>query len=460
MKMFNRWLVALLALVAIKQGIFISIIPTWQVPDEPAHVAYVQAIVDQGKFPIYSDQGMDVSRELQESLTAIEDTNPNRIGRHYPPGFLSVVNDTNRQAADNKVPVRNLAARNSPLYYLYESLPYWVTRSWPLERRVDAMRIASAFLLLGVVWLAIKIAQVFSANRWFCLAVGFVVGFHPAASLLFTGVNPDAALTFVATWAFWLMVQPVAKDQIWRRGLWIAVTVALAASIKTPGWFLVAPALAWYLGQYTKTSRQQWWLLGGVSTMILLFVGAGWLLVQAEEATTGVVSFSATSRPPLSWQRVLENDLFQRPIIFWRTWWGHSGWSGVSRYNEPWVYLMMLVGTIVASMGMARTAWRRHWTFPVVILITGCVALEIFYQVIYWQAGLVSGTSHFPIHGRYYLPLIVPVALFLVFGIGKIFPRRRSWIGYGIMIILMTITTTAMIGRVWELYRLERAAGW
>lgn len=454
MSFIRSWKFALLVLVALKQIVFITLIPVWEVPDEPAHVAYIQTLVDQRRWPIFSGQAMDVTSELQTSLQQNEATNPTRLGRHYPPNFLST------DVPVGKVP-RNLAARNSPVYYWYESIPYLATSGATLETRVLVMRLWSSLLLLVTVWLVMKIAAHIFRNSWMTGASGFMAGFFPVASLLFSGVNPDAGLAMLATLAFWLMVKPVEPAHLWRRAIGLAVVVGLAASVKSPGWFLVVPLLGWWLQQRRATSSRRWLSLGVGGAAIVGLLGASWLVVQYFQTTSQVLTYSGLQQLPLSWKHVLNNALFERPVLVFTTWWGHIGWSGVSRYNFPWVYGLAGIITIVAALGVVIGLCRRHFrvTSEATLLFLGALSLEAMYQYLYWQAGLTNGARHFPTHGRYYLPLLAPISIFLIAGWAHLFQKHRRW-GVGIVTGVVMMTTVAVAVQTWWLYASERAAGW
>lgn len=456
MRKTSLWALVVLAAVTVKQLIFVWVIPPWQVPDEPAHVAYVQTLVEDKRWPVFSTERMDVSKEMLTSLTRIENLNPQRIGRHYPPGFL----DHPSQGGDRVVrpgeAARNLAARNSPLYYSYVATGYLLAGAGDLETRVLTMRFFSAVLVLVVVWLAMAIARTFSNHRFLYLSIGVIVGFHPAISLIFAGVNPDTLLTLAATWALWLMVTK-PTGSIVRRGLLIALSVGIAASIKPPGWFLILPAGVWISRQWSRLSRPMFWRLTILGALIIGFFGAGWLIIQSTQSTTDVVQVQANNAQPLSWERVLQNDLFERPTIVWRTFWGHVGWSGVSKYAPEWFYVTTIIIHIAAWVGAVRGFTRsKSWrSWPVWIFISSAISLEGLYQWLYWQSGLTTGAHSFPVHGRYYLPLIVPVATLILFGLLELLPRRFHTIAAGWVAALVVGSSIITLATVNSLYQYE-----
>ncbi len=463
MHTMGRWVLILLISVAIKQAVFIALIPAWQVPDEPAHVAYVQSIFEQQHFPIFSNRGMDVAPEMVASMTAIEDANPERLGRLYPPGFLSTATSGPRRLTDGSAPVRNLAARNSPLYYLYTGAAYIATYQQSLETRLLAMRAMSALLLLVTVWLVVRLAINLKLSAGTALALGAVVGWHPAMSAIFAGVNPDTALILASTWTFYLLLSPITGSTK-KRALLIATAVGVATSIKPEGWFLGVPAFVWLVWQYRTITRPVWWKLFGLGGSIMAVIGGGWLLLQSWRSTTDVIVAQPTRHGTLAWNVILNNDLFERPALVFRTFWGHLGWSGVSGYTYEWVYSLILIVTALAAVGSAAWLINRKATAShrrlVWLSVTSALSLEIFYQYLYWQAGFKEGATHFPVHGRYYLPLIAPLALWLVAGIRQLLPVKRQWLANTVVAGSVMTATMALIVRAWALYRFERLAGW
>lgn len=461
MKMMGRWLIALLLAVAIKQAVFIVVIPVWQVPDEPAHVAYVQSIIEHRRLPIFSDQGMDVSPELLTSMTAIEDANPARLGRHYPPGFLSTGSMSQRAMVDGSAAVRNLAARNSPIYYAYAGVPYLAAYQQSLEDRVMAMRAATALLLLVTVWLAVQLAYVVFRSTGAALAVGAVVGWHPAMSAIFAGVNPDAGLILVSTWCLYLLLSPVTGS-VSKRLLLIMLTVGLAIAIKPAGVFLAVPAGWWAWRQYRNLVLPRWpsMLVGG---LLAIVVGGGWLALQSWRSPTDVVTGPALGLAGLPWPTILNNDIFERPAIIFRTLLGHLGWSGVSVYAPEWVYRVVLAMYCAAVAGsiiwLVRNKKSSNAWVTIGLLGLGVLALELFYQYLYWSAGLRSGATHFPVHGRYYLPLIGGLALWLVGGLRHLLPGKYWWLANVLIVGSTVVATGALFVRAWTTYRFERLAG-
>lgn len=463
MHTMGRWVLILLISVTVKQAIYIFVIPAWQVPDEPAHAAYIQSVVEQKRWPVYSDRGMDMSREMFVSMTAIEDANPLRLGRHYPPGFLSVPRSGARQLVGDNAPVRNLAARNSPAYYLYAGLAYIATYQHDLGTRLLAMRIATSLLLLVTVWLAVRLAVNLGQPRWFALTIGAVVGWHPAMSAIFAGVNPDAALTLVSTWSFYLMLSPMTGSTK-KRLLLVALSVGLAASLKPAGWFLIGPAIVWLLFRYHVLGRATWWKFALLGTAIIAVIGGGWLAIQSGRSSSQVLAVASNESLGLSPNVILNNDLFERPAIVFRTWWGHLGWSGVSGYTFEWVYVGALIITLLVGIGsvvwlIRRGVHNQHWR-TVLIAAVGVLSLEGLYQYLYWQAGLREGMTHFPVHGRYYLPLIVPLALWLAAGLRQCLPSKARWTASVVLICFSGAAAIALIFRAWALYRFERLGGW
>lgn len=463
MQTMNRWLIALVLVVALKQAVLILVIPAWQVPDEPAHVGYVQALVEDHTFPILSDQAMDVSSELRRSLTAIEDANPSRHGRHYPPGFLVSGKTGDRRAHNEAGLIRNLAARNSPAYYLYEGLAYSAVYQGSLETRLLAMRAASSLLLLVTIWLAVAATFAVSKNRWLALAVGAVVGFHPAAGILFAGVNPDAGSTVLATLIFWLFAVPLTKP-LERRWYMMTILVGFAAALKPSGWFLALPALIWLLINTRRATiiyRLKLIIIGGG---IMAVIGGSWLAIQSWRSVTPVASIVSQPAMGLSWQRILNNDLFERPFMTFRTFWGHLGWSGVSGYSSSWVFVGAFFLGLLAAAGsiiwFVRQARNKQSIDVVLILTAAILSLEALYQWLYWQAGLNTGYSHFPVHGRYYLPLIWPFALWVVMSVSQLVSRKKQWLATLVVSAFTIASTLAIIVRAWALYCLERLAGW
>ncbi|MEA2220483.1 MAG: hypothetical protein QOJ35_3109 [Solirubrobacteraceae bacterium] len=228
-----RWIALVALLNALVWGI---LVPPFQVPDENAHVAYVQYLAETGKLPKGVPGREQYSPEISATLRALDFFA--LIGRpeNRPPGTReeSAALDEVRAARPSRVGSGDVssATNNPPLYYAVEAAAYWASPSSDLLARVALMRVVSALLagltaLFGVLF----VRELMPGTPWAWVAGGVAIAMQPLLGFMGGGVNNDIMLAAASAAMF------LALARIFRRGL----TPARAAGL---GLALAAGALA------------------------------------------------------------------------------------------------------------------------------------------------------------------------------------------------------------------------
>jgi Predicted membrane protein (DUF2142) len=219
-----------IATVAVLNAAAWSLItPAFQVPDEVAHVAYVQALGETGRPPSHPP-ALDISAE---QATVMEDT-----------GFGRVVGVTYRAAAWSRQQQHQLTADlarplsrratvsagevepEPPLYYAFEAIPYRVAYGATLLDRMMLMRLLSALLAGVTAVLCFQfVRECLPAKPWAWTVGGMGVALAPMLGFVAGGVNPDALL-FALSAALFLCIA-----RAWRRGASMRLALAIGALI-------------------------------------------------------------------------------------------------------------------------------------------------------------------------------------------------------------------------------------
>jgi hypothetical protein len=116
------------------------------------------------------------------------------------------------------------------------------------------------------------------------------------------------------------------------------------------------------------------------------------------------------------------------------TFWGDFGWMKV-RLSASWYKLLAGV-SLLAMIGLGRIVWRarrsssiplKPWQWQVLLLFAAAIPMMtilVFVTLIRkWDLGDPLG----PPQGRYFFPLIIPLATLFVLGIWEWFPSRYRW---------------------------------
>ena len=204
----------------------------WQGPDENAHFNYAQYLAETGHKPAFTSGTSPVSQEMGSALGSLNLWQLVGVRGARPSWSKLDVqqwHDTEKKlrAADRKNGSGpNALAKNPPLYYVYEAVPYRIAYDAPVLTRLWLMRLATALLfplMVALSWLLA--AELFTRTLARFVAAG-VVALHPVLAFMAGVVNSDLLLSTVWTAFILLSVRLVLRGPSLRR---VAGVLALAA---------------------------------------------------------------------------------------------------------------------------------------------------------------------------------------------------------------------------------------
>lgn len=371
--------------------------PTFQVPDETGHVAYLQYLAETGKVP-NTPGGPGIADEEAGLADALDFDAT--VGR---PNELALWSDIQQAAVERTTRVRPSpdngggvieTSAQPPLYYALGALVYHASPWQGLVHRVLILRLMSALLAsFTVVFVFMFLRELFPAEPWAWTTGALVVAFQPLFAYLGGAVTPDTLL-FAASAALLFAI-----SRAFRRGLSPALGVAIGAALAVgfltklnfvallPGAVLALALLVWRAGAERRRA------LAAAGAALGLFAAAaaaymalnhfvwdralfgGGVELAARTATGETVAAPITLRDQLSytWQLYLPRLPFmqeQFPYFPpWTTWFrgfiGHFGWLD-ARW-PVWVYYVALAvcaalaGLAGAALVRSRSAVRRRW---------------------------------------------------------------------------------------------------
>lgn len=224
----RRRVATLVALAAFLNAAAWSLItPAFQVPDEVAHVAYVQSIGETGAAP-RDPRSIVLS---PEQSTAMADAGYGTIlGRTLhaadwsPLQQAALARDLHRPLSRRPTSWVSDGEPEPPLYYALESLPYRAAAGATLLDRLTLMRLLSA-ALAGVTALLcfLFVRECLPSRPWAWTVGGLGVAFAPMLGFVSGGVNPDALLYALSAALF------LCLARAWRRG--VTPRLALGAGL-------------------------------------------------------------------------------------------------------------------------------------------------------------------------------------------------------------------------------------
>jgi len=391
------------ALVALANGLAWSlIVPPFQVPDENAHYAYVQQLVERGSLPhVISHEGSLSLRE--DSLLSALLTYGIAGHARNPVPYTEAQQQVIEAAVNANLPARGSgdvlsATNNPPLYYALQSIPYRLTPSGKVLDRLTAMRVLSALLsAITVLLIFLFLRELLPGRPWGWSAGALVAAFQPLFGFISGGVNNDVLLYLLATGVL------LALARAFRRGLGPAtgalLGVFLGLGLITKLTMLgfvpaVVLAVALLLRRAWKSPERPRALRGGGLALgapiaIYLFLSE---VVWRRGAIAAGHAFHFRDELSHVWQLFLPR-LWMRPQFsyqpLWETWFkGFFGRLGWLDYAFPaWVYYfalavsLVVVGLAVAELARSRLALgRRLGELAVYVLVMVGLCAEIGVQ--------------------------------------------------------------------------------
>jgi 4-amino-4-deoxy-L-arabinose transferase-like glycosyltransferase len=226
------WICALIA--CLNAACWSVITPPFQVPDEPAHVAYVQQIAENGSLP--TSAGTNYSEEENVALSDLRSTEV-RFHPEYRP--VATTAQQRRLQHDLAAPLQRsgsggagVAAAYPPLYYGFQTIPYALGSSGSLLDRLELMRLFSALMAgLTALFSYLFVREALPGIAWAWTVGGLAVALTPLLGFMSGAVNPDAMLFAIAAAIFYLLARAFRRGLTPRLG--IAIGAATAAGLLT-----------------------------------------------------------------------------------------------------------------------------------------------------------------------------------------------------------------------------------
>jgi Dolichyl-phosphate-mannose-protein mannosyltransferase len=435
-----RIMLALAGLLAVAWAVALA---PFQAPDEIEHFGYVQRLAETGSPPSATTGSRAISSEestavsylgffsLRGVLDAREAWNPqeqrewSRMERRMAP-------DARSNGAGP-----NPAARNPPLYYAYEVIPYRLFGWSGLFSRLFVLRLAGGLLFVATVLCAWLLAAELFARSSLRVIGASVVALQPELGATAAGVNPDILL--VAVWAAFLVAGVRLLKHGPSRGRVAAFVACVVASTLTHGRGLplLVPALfvtavfIWRLPAHRRRLAGIW-VAGGLLAAIAVAVALR--VAGLYGGTAGAKGGSAGQFVATLWQFYFPRLEFMGPRlgpdygfrqVFIDTFFGTFGSLEISLPQRAFDVLQWAsVGgfILVLALLVVRRRALRPRAPQLAFLALTVVALVGFLHVASYVSLLQDPTDPV-ITGRYLLPGVVVLGMAVAFVAGSL-PRR------------------------------------
>jgi 4-amino-4-deoxy-L-arabinose transferase-like glycosyltransferase len=225
--------------VALANGIAWGlIIPLFQTPDEPGHVAYLQYVAETGKPPTGQADVSHFSEEQRNLLSTLRWKQIQRRQHNRVPGTATYRKRLERavDSAANRVSGGGYttATNNPPLYYYAAAAVYRLSPWTALADRVHVLRLFSALLAaVTVLFVFLFLRELLPSTPWAWSVGALAVAFQPMFGFTSTGVTSDTVLYVASAGIFYMFARAFRRGLTPRRGVAIMLLAAIGLLAKT-----------------------------------------------------------------------------------------------------------------------------------------------------------------------------------------------------------------------------------
>jgi 4-amino-4-deoxy-L-arabinose transferase-like glycosyltransferase len=451
--------VALLAFM--NAGVWSLVVPNFEGPDEPAHVAYVGYFAETGKLP--GNPALPFSSDEQaQAEGGLRTFQWLQFAGVMRPPWLGFQDREYKRYRDTHPANRknggglSTAYIHGPVYYALPAAAYRVLSSSSFESRILGMRLASALLgALAVAFVYLTVAELVPRRRWAPLAAALLVAFQPMFSFMSGVVNADVGVNAAAAAFTYFLICAI------RRGLTLRLAIAVPLSFvlgflakATMGGLFLPLLLGLGVLLWRRSGRLvDWAAMAGVFAVL----GVAWVLaahawhhsiLPVPEAGSDVNAVGIGAKLSYIWQAYLPRLPFMAHHFpdhsqpFWTVYimrsWGTFGWLDVNLPQAFFVGIAVVIGVVFAlavrGLALERAAVReRIWEIVLLVFIFVCVSGFTHYAYATNTPGIAILEQ-----GRYLFPAItVPAAAAVAacFGLG----RRLAPVGAVVMVTAMML---------------------
>jgi hypothetical protein len=440
----RHWaLMAIIVLYLVLAGLYMWVMPPFEGPDEPQHLAYIEWLAEGKGFPPQGDAAWDTPIEQEAgqspfyyilaSLPArlIDLSSPRAEYRPNPYSFTSVPEDP---LADND---------NRAVHYPGEVQP--LAGGWLAIYLARVVTVSFGILLLVSTYGLAR--QVAPNEPRVAVASAFLAAVIPQVIFISSVASNDIPAAALSALTLWLLIRTVRLGLSGGRALGIGLAYGMAILTKSSAAALglaIAGALAWFWlsrrESLWRTFRSGLWLaLGALLT-------SGWWLIRSWILYRSPLGLSTHDQTPwaisdpeamaLIWRRWL--DVF-------RSFWLALGW-GTIRPKGEWLYiifgglaLVALAGLAIALVNGAKRPGRRPWVRPIsiVVLLLAIIAVAVSLEM--WMHRVIAP------HGRLMFPALAGIIVLLTVGWYTL-DRRVPFIVNG-AIMLVAVLSLFLLAR-------------
>lgn len=422
----SRVLLAALILFGCRAALSLAVVPPWQQPDEPGHVAFVEILRHQNE----SDPAREA--EILQSMAEYD------WWIHYgQPGPVRLPERFGDRGGIASTTLGGSPTLESHPQAYYRAIGGMLSLMPPTGVVVELYLMRALAVLFGAltIWIAWRGTRIV-LGEFGGSTIALLLATHPQFVVVSTTASPDALVNLFGAVLWWQTTRAVQRSRAWLplAAVWMAAIAG--ASFDRMGVPLLVTALATSL-IVVMLNR------GAGKTPLIVFATlllglCGWAIQVVWRTSQGAVGTHVSTSDDLwflvpagnavTWEFLVR---FSSGLI--ESWWFSLGWV---RYLPPvWWVTIAVVLSAIGFAGVARRLREKPAGVRSVVMLA-LLALGIQIAAVYWTYFRIGHGAQ----GRHLFPCIVPTLLLLWMGIESWVPvpyrRHASLVAAGVFALL------------------------
>ncbi|MFC1687935.1 glycosyltransferase family 39 protein [Patescibacteria group bacterium] len=458
-------IILILAAVFVNGIVHAAFLPLWQNHDESAHYSYIEYLVEQKSVPVYegvflTPHDLSFSNEFESydqvlrSRKSLEDFIYRGQWSHqeFPESLSIAKSETARipqtSGMSQSEQYKNPAAIYSPVYYALASVPYRLFSSADLLTRAFALRVFSVLIFLVVVYFSYLCSKLLFSDSRIALSVAAIIGFLPRLVSVSSGISYSVLIYALGAMLVYLGLKISKSGWTMKRSLLLGCILAVGILVKIEFAIFLPAILVLFILTSIKYRFSRWhFFYYGISQIIAIVLSMWWFVWNSiwYNNITGPALAISTNFSLAEGSTLYAITLVAvRYIRMFESLWNNLGCCGVSTIQSIMVFGMAAL-TIMAIGGgifyiirsIRRGSTINHSTMSILWLISTLFFLDMLLLQMFINNVVLYAKTHFPIDGRYFFFLIIPIVLVLVWGSVNLLPKRFQYTIVSLIAILV-----------------------
>lgn len=431
----HKILILLVGLVIIRGIIYISIVPPWLAPDEPAHFEAIRLIGQVGLRPtkdVYLTTPMH-----PEMPSSFEKFHIWKIGGIAPPPTDNPLNAFFIYYYPPSSTGGLVTAGSYPL--LYHSLLAPVSaliKAWHITEQLYLLRFISLLFTVFIVMIGWYFTRaIFPEAKMYAVTVTSFLVFLPMHIHVNTSLNTDVVTTLLASLYFLVLVK-IFRDGVSPTKVVLAGGLQIAAILVKPTVLFTIPtsvvaAMVYFARRFQWKPKVLALLL--VTMVVFALPGAVLFFQVANTGRVSTMSFSASSINLRGEYFSPDSLAIYIHSIRWGflSFWGYFGWNNIPIpgfwARVLWIICLpigigaaIFLGRALINLKSKSVVLRPYQRdILLVLLLSSIFALISIYTPI-----VATQSTEWGPPSRYLFPALLPLTLYLFLGFQQLIPAR------------------------------------